>query len=295
MGSSQSTSKSEQKAEVYLTQQYSGTCNISCQNIASDIDIDIIGSTVKGDIALTQTCATNASCTIDSMSDALADVYFKARNTTNASNASNIFTGSIFNFDEAHSSSKQDIRQAINQSTNQSCDISNYNELSDVSIFALNSTIGGSIAIDQSSNLNADCKLSNTMKAAAYATGLAENEAQSGKDKKGSKFNLAGYIILIVAIVVVVFILSKLFTGHQASSEKSAYDEKVMAARGLAGCPGGLQPVLDRSTGRPIIDPRTMRPICPPYVPPAAASSSRPPVQIIETPVKIVFQDGKLK
>jgi len=220
MGGSVSIAKSEQKAKVNLAQQFAGTCDVSCQNVMDDINVTVIDSDVTGGIDITQTCATNASCLIGSNMDAIADVSFKATNSTNAKDSWSIWSGDPFNFDKSISESRQNIKEQITQVSNETCDISSYNQMNDISIFAANSTIGGGISISQNASTQGQCQLNNTMSAAAYASGQTSNVAKSGKDKKGQKFGgkLSGfekilvYIAIAIAVIVVVFIIAKIIS-----------------------------------------------------------------------------------
>src|SRR6185503_5871740 len=111
MGSSNYVSSCQHSAEAYLAQQFYGSCNITCDNIQQNINIDIINSVVGGNVSLTQKCSVDANCMISSTSDATSDVLFKAQNSTNAKNAANLFSGDLFNFDSATSQSRQSIKQ----------------------------------------------------------------------------------------------------------------------------------------------------------------------------------------
>ena len=86
MGVSSSKAISEQAADVFLTQQFSGTCNVTCQNAMKNVSVVAIDSTIGGSIELDQSCSTNASCLIGSSMDATSDVLFKATNSSNAKN-----------------------------------------------------------------------------------------------------------------------------------------------------------------------------------------------------------------
>lgn len=267
MGTSVSVSSSEQSAQAFLAQQYYGSCDVSCQNIQDNTNIDIINSVVNGDINLTQTCSVDANCMVSNSSDATSDVLFKASNSTNAKNASNLFSGSIFNFDAAISESRQNIKQTIIQNSTEKCNMSSLNQMNDVNILAANSTIGGSINISQQGSVQGSCQLGNNFTAAAAATAMASNTATSGKDKKGQKKGGNSALITFlgfVGVMVVVFILAKMFTGGQRGKALTQINEKVALARVKAGCYGGGKPITDPITGRPVIDPRTMGPICPP-------------------------------
>ena len=271
MGSSSSKSVSEQSANTYLTQQFSGTCNVTCQNVASNISIDLINTTLLGGISLTQTCSTDATCLSSSAMDATADVLFKAVNSANAKNAWSGWSLNPFSFDSSEADSIMSIKNSINQSTSETCNISSYNQMNNISIFAANSTIGGDISITQNASTQGQCQLNNSMTAAAYASGSAQNQATSGKDKKGQKFgNKSGkmtaftYIIIGIVVIVIVMMVGRSISGGSKKKEAKGKEQAALTARGKAGCPGGMKPILDPKTGQPVMDPRTRRPICPP-------------------------------
>jgi len=273
---STSTSSSEQSANVYMAQQFSGTCNVTCQNVLSGADISLINSTVGGNITVSQTCSTDANCLISSTSDATSDVMFTAANSSNAGNAQSMWPGSI-GISTADSSSRQDIRQNIIQSTNEECNVSSVNQMNNISIFAANSTIGGGISIEQNASTQGQCQLTNSMSAAAYASGMATNDAKSGKDKKGQMGSTAAWIVGGILLVIGIFIISKLISSYSSSSEFNVAEQKAITARAMAGCPGGTKPILDK-LGSPIIDPRTKLPVCPP---PKLGLGSAEPIEIV--------------
>lgn len=279
MGVSYSKAESEQSANTYMAQQFSGTCNVTCQNALNNVVVDIIGSTIGGSIKLDQSCSTNASCLIDSTSNATSDVMFKATNSSNASSAWSIWSGNPFSFEMAESLSRQDIKQTINQTSSEACNISSYNQMDNITIFVANSTIGGDISISQNASTQGQCKLKNSMSAAAYASGTAQNVAKSGKDKKGDKASLFTYIVIGIVVVVIVGIVAKVITGQSEKSKKIKQMKAVIEARAEVGCPGGVKPIMDPKSGKPMIDPRTQGPICPaPKIIPVKNNSKTKPL-----------------
>lgn len=279
-GKSKSSVENTQAASSYLTQQFSGNCNVSCQNVMSNITIDLINSNVSGGINVSQTCSTNAQCLITSNNNATADTIFKSANSSNSKNAAQGI-GNI-NLDNTSIDSRQSIVQSINQSNSEQCNVSSMNQMNNVTIFAANSNISGGINLSQNSSTQANCSLSNSMQAAAQASGLAQNTATSGKDKKGqkkgsksNKLRIITYIIVGAVIIFIVYIIAKIFTSHSESSDKKKQQQEVAEARAKAGCPGGVMPILDKK-GKAIIDPKTNRPICPPPPPSSSAPSQTP-------------------
>lgn len=263
MGASTSTSTSEQTANAFLSQQFSGSCDITCTNIAEGINIDIINSVIGGSINLTQTCNVDASCMVSNSSDATSDIMFKAANSSNAKNAANLFSGDLFNADWAQSSSRQNIKQKILQNTTETCKMASLNQMKDVSILAANSVIGGSVNISQSGSTTGTCQLSNNFSAAASATAMASNSATSGKDKKGQKFGgAAGIVGVIIVLGVVVYIVAKMYVNNRTSDQYDAEVNAANQARMKAGCLGGKKPITD-AKGNVVLDPRTGRVVCP--------------------------------
>jgi len=246
MGNSTSKIYSEQNAELFLTQQFSGTCNVTCQNAMDNINIDIINTTIGGGIELDQTCATNASCLIGSTTNAQADVLFKANNSTNASDSG------YFKSDDADISSIQNIRENINQSTEEDCDISSYNQMNNISIFAANSTIGGDISISQNASTQGQCQLNNNLSASALAAGLQKNTATSGKNKISQKKSAFLRVIIIIAILIALLALSFFASMIIKSVLVSKKKDKTLSANIAAGCPPGQSPVYQ--DGKPATD-----------------------------------------
>lgn len=283
MGQSTSKNISEQTANVNIMQQFSGTCDVVCQNTMSDVSVSIIDSTIGGSVNLNQTCSTNASCLIGSTMNAVADAMFKDSNTANAKNTSEMpwFAESI-NTDTAENISRQTIREAINQSSNEHCNVGSYNQMNNISIFAANSTIGGNISISQNASTSGQCRLTNSMRAAATATGQTINKATSGKDKKGEKFGnktgkltLITYLVIGIVVIVIVSIVGKIIAGMSQKGEFKKRQETYLKALAKQGCPGGGKPLMDPKTKLPILNPVTQQPMCPP--PQQRPVSSRPP------------------
>lgn len=213
---SKASTSSEQEAELYITQQFSGNCDVTCQNIISGANIDLINTVVGGDVSITQSCSADGNCLVGNVSDAIADTVFKAHNSSNAHKAAGF---GLFSWKDAEAKSSQKIRESITQTSNQECKISSLNQMNDVSIYAANSNIGGNVGIAQTGETTGGCVLQNNMSAAAYATGIADNVAKSGKDKKGKKlagkskiFRTMMYIIIAIVVIVVVVIVAKVTT-----------------------------------------------------------------------------------
>lgn len=271
-GFSSDKTKNTQNASAFITQQFAGTCDVSCVNKMSDVDVTLINSNVGGSIEFKQTCSSNPNCIIGSSMGATADVLMKAINSTNAANASKWFS---VNIDKAKTTNLMDIRENISQYTNQQCNVSSVNEMSDISILAINSNIGGDIALDQNGSASGNCQLTNSTTAAAIASGELNNTTSSGKganrkDKTG-KLALLTNIAIIAAVCFVIYIIAKVISGNSQTSESAKDIAELTAAKVAAGCPGGGKPLLNQQTGQPLINPRTHGLYCPP---PSSQSST---------------------
>lgn len=272
---SKSTSTSVQTADVDISQQFAGTCNMSCSQIMSGVDVKIKDSDVQGGINFTQTCSVDANCIINSSMDAASDVLFKTGLESNAKSGNSgigLLKGfSLFDYTSATSTARQAIKQSLSQANNQECNVSSDQQITDVSVSVENSTIGGGINFNQSSSVQAKCALSNSMSAAAQAAGFATVKSQSGggkiENKKASKFSGKSFLFyfgIFAAIIIIIMIVSKMFTSSGLSSKFSSDLDRVSKAKVAAGCPGGYAPITDEF-GVPVVDPKTLGPICPVY------------------------------
>ena len=194
------SSSSTQIANANITQQYSGTCKITCNNSINNADIQLVNSNA-GDIRVSQTCKVNGQCLMNSSAGALADVVFKAVNS--AASSFNPSGGSSTN-------SYQEINENIQQYVNQKCEVSSSNSMNNISIFASGSYIPGGITIEQEGTAVGGCALSNVMSATAKATGISDNCAAAGKSakKKGcsGKSGGIGTLILYGIVAAVLFV-----------------------------------------------------------------------------------------
>lgn len=263
-GVSKTNVQNTQEASAFITQQFAGTCDVQCVNKMSDIDVTLVNTDLKGGITFNQTCSSNPNCIIGSSLAATADILFKAANSANAANAKPLIG---FNFDSTKIKNVTDIRENISQNTNQQCNISSVNEMSDISILAVNSTIGGGINLDQQGNASGNCQLTSSTNAAAVASGDVTNTARSGKGSnknKSGKLATITNIAIIAAVVFVIYIIGKVISGNSKSSESAKEIAELTAAKVAAGCPGGAKPLMNQKTGEPLINPKTHGLYCPP-------------------------------
>jgi len=226
IGTSTSSNTSSQAADASITQQYSGTCEVTCSNSMDNTNVTLINSDVGGNVTVTQTCSANGTCLFNNTMDATADVEFKAANSATAKDAGSWFVG-FFNKDVSKNSSYQSIQEQINQMINQKCSVVSSNQMNDTNIFAQNSHIGGDIAIGQQGTANGNCQLNSSMNASAYATGTIDNCATSGKKAKKCGAGKGGssvwiYLIASVVIIVIIAIILLIYKAYSGSKKKAA-------------------------------------------------------------------------
>lgn len=222
VGFSNTDNENTQIANANIAQQYSGTCQIRCDNKISGSSINIINSQVGGDVGIEQTCSVNGQCMFNNNQSALADIFFKAANSGNAQSVQNIWQGNLAAIANVSNISYQNMNENIVQNINQKCDVESVNDISDSTIYAINSQIGGKVVIGQEGQATGNCTLMSGMNATAKAMGLSDNCAAAGKKAKkacGGKGGGIGTYILYGIIGLVIFVAIMLvvryFRGQQ--------------------------------------------------------------------------------
>lgn len=224
MGGDHATSESQQIANAYITQNYAGSCSVECDNTISGLSIEFINSVLGGNLEISQVCSANAQCIFNSTNSALADVAFSAQNSTTA--APGVIPG--ITSQSATSASYQQINESILQSVSQKCNVQSANSASNVSIFAENSTIGGSVIYNQTGTSEGQCQFTTTMNATDIATGSANNCSGAGKKAKkacGGKGSSSGNIFLYVGAGILALMMAgmafKAYKNFSAAAAKS--------------------------------------------------------------------------
>jgi hypothetical protein len=219
---SSATTNSDQEAQASIAQSYSGNCSIQCANAMNDIYITVVGSTLYGGIALTQSCAVDGKCLFNVSADSVIDTMLKAKNSSNA-DAATVLAGVGINISTANG--RQSFNEQITESVSTTCSIGSSNQMNNVNVFIGNSTVYGAIDFSQSGNVVGNCTSNVTLKASAYASGILSNEAASGKAAKGSKFSgksTAVYYItmavIAIVILITVLVIAKMFASRSQST-----------------------------------------------------------------------------
>lgn len=267
VGLSTSTNTNTQEANQFISQQFIGDCESSCQAVTDNVKVVIRDSKVKGGINIKQKCSLNANCAISGVASATGDVLFKALQSANAANATPAIPTSFFNDDAAYNISSQYIRQSINQQQTQKCTNNVKDVVENVYIGVLDgSTLDGGINIDQKGSTTSSCALDSSMDASLKATGLVDQKAISGKDKKGQMFSMITWIAIAGAVVAVAGIIAFLMKRTAQSTAENKSIERAASMRAKTACMEkvGTYPYKDPDTGDVYIDPVSLDPVCVP-------------------------------
>jgi hypothetical protein len=223
--SSKSSIYNEQDNDAFITQNYSGTCKIACNNDIHGVDINVVNSNIVGGLTVSQKCDVDGQCYFSTTQDATANIISKANNS---SNAKNVETG-IGNSDYSSIDNRQYNKIAVNQAISQKCDEETFNDITDMNVYVGNSNIQGGVAILQSGNLKGNCTMNSNMKAVALASSIADNKSMSGKDKKGefcgnkgSKFAMIAGIVGFIVLLLIVFVIAKVITRKKGNGSSNS-------------------------------------------------------------------------
>jgi hypothetical protein len=204
---SSAQARSTVDAQGDITQQFSGSCDISCSNSINNATINLENAWFS-EFDITQSCNINADCNIDSNATAVSDVLAKASSQADLSGNIPLWNALV---SQSKTDSSIDIKQKIMQNTQEKCHFNSANEINNLTLNANNANMS-KISVNQVGNVSGGCTLSNLLEASAKATGLADSTARNGKQKKGpkgKKTSSIGLIIFFIIVVVLVFFLFK--------------------------------------------------------------------------------------
>lgn len=238
-------SKSVQNASQTINQSYSGTCDITCENVTQNTNVTCIDCNIGGNVEVDQTCSANGNCVFNTNQQATADVVFKANEVASATPPA-IWEKAIPGFDvqSATSISRQNITENINQAVTQSCNVGSVNQLNNTNIFLADTTVGGSILVNQAGSTQGTCALNSMMEANAYATGTTDNCSATGKKasktcsgKGGKKIgSTLVWIVVGLAVIAILFIIAKVI-GNKSKAKSAANAQRASATPQRAGVP----------------------------------------------------------
>lgn len=256
MGSNFSSTYDEsvQDSAQTINQQYTGTCNVQCQNINSGSSITCLNCNIGGNVEVEQSCAANGNCLFNTNQQATADTIFKATQVA-ANTPQSIWEKLIPGIDvsSATTLSRQNIVEDINESVSQACSISSVNQLENTNVFLANTNVGGNILIDQSGQTQGSCALNSMMSANAYASGTVNNCSATGKKasktcsgKGGKKIgSTIVWFIVGIALVVIFFIIAKVIGSRK---KKGAATPQCAPGTGITTAQGTNIPCVTVAT-----------------------------------------------
>jgi hypothetical protein len=212
IGFSTAVVENSQIANSNLMQSFAGTCDITCNNSIDNASINAINDQIGGGIKVTQSCSVNGQCSFNVSQSAITDVAFKAINNSVSQTASDVgWLSGLFNATTSITKNYQEINQYVNDHVIEDCKVSSTNSMNNVEIFAINSQIGGDIAITQTGKTQGGCTMAAVMSASAIATATSNSCAGAGKFSKkscGGKANKSiGSFLIYGAIGLVIFVV----------------------------------------------------------------------------------------
>lgn len=212
-----------QKVINTVMQESNAICKFDCSNTIDGVDISLIGTTIGGDISITNTCVIdNTQCTIkqalDSQMENMLDEQFQLTeklqqggfdpaDILNALLPWNIGVTTI------NLRMEQIITNQISQLANATCIQSADNNIRDVRIYAAQSSIGGSINIANSGSITqAECNLENVTRSAIANTLTESADIDISFGGSGSCGTAFGYLGVMIIGIMALGIIAALFS-----------------------------------------------------------------------------------
>jgi len=226
-----STNINDQVGITNLTQTYSGTCNIVCDNDISNLDIYLINSNLFGGLKITESCTVNGQCTFNNSQSTISDIMFKARNAaiSGGGTCAGVQIGSYCQ-NVSDNESRSYISETIQNTLQQQCNLETTNSLDNTTILAVNSNINGGIDIGLMGDTSGGCALNSIMGATAKAASISDNCAQA-TGKKGTKAcagkegkSIVSYLWIIGIMIIgiaIISILWKLISSGKLNNSSS--------------------------------------------------------------------------
>jgi hypothetical protein len=230
MGSKVSTTAETSQTIVNsVLQESTSSCNFECAQSIDGVEITLIGTHVGGDISVTNTCKiSNTSCVMKNMLDGQIENVLESLTKINNDVRTSFFDVLTPTQIDNNVKIDQYIRNSISQLISSSCQQKIEQSISNVSIYAAQSTIDGSILVANSGEItNAECMMENITKL------LLSNDASAdiSIDNKvygtlatlleGLKGILVPIIIAILLIIGLVFFVALKGAGSVFGGVKS--------------------------------------------------------------------------
>ncbi len=240
MGSSvDNSTKIQTEITNDFLQQLENVCVASCTSVASGNTVIVSGTT--GDITISSTCSSDASCTMTNQASSAAQNSISSMAKQDATAVTDYFGGFSYQDMDNGISVTNSLINNITQISTQTCNASSSSTTSNNFIYVTEGGTAGNISLTASGNANATCVMSNMSKIETY------NEVQSNTDQSAKtvgQFAMYGIaamaVVLIIGIVVVVVVavgaLGYLIKGGSGGEKKEG--SKGGSGGGMGGMGG---------------------------------------------------------
>lgn len=244
MGSSvDNSTKIQTEITNDFLQQLENVCVATCTSEASGNTIIVAGKT--GDISISATCSSDASCTMTNQATSVAQNTTSTMAKQESTAVTDFFGG--FSWQDMNNgiSVTNSMINHITQISTQTCNANSSSTTNNNFIYVQEGGETGNLSIAATGNANASCVMSNMSKIEAY------NEVQSNTDQSSKtvgQFSMYGVaamaVVLVIGIVVVLVVavgsLGFIFKGKGKKGEKEGGDDLTAMATSIMSGKGGM-------------------------------------------------------
>ena len=208
-----------QEANSEVAQKFTGICDIQCVSVTTNVSLIIVDSNIEGGITINNECSLDATCAINSSMSATNEANLEFFGQQQGQNLAEVgtFTYTAIGVTANSVYNEQKMNLVTTQSVYQECDLGASASLSDINIYAQNSSITGGISIANSASNSGACTLEAALTADNVASGLVQTKQTGQTTKAGKKGDgknkgalwtwigaIAGVLILAYIIIAVV-------------------------------------------------------------------------------------------
>ena len=223
-----------QEANSEVAQTFTGICDIQCVTITSNVSVIIIDSNIEGGITINNECSLDSTCAINSSMSATneANLEFFGQQSGSDLGAAGVFTYTAIGVTTNSIYNEQKMNLVTTQSVYQECNLIASASLTDINIYAQNSSITGGISIANSASNSGACTLESALTANAVASGLVQTKQVGQTTKAGKKGDgkNKGALWTWIGVIAGVMILAYLIIAVVKSSKSKPTDPSAMEA-----------------------------------------------------------------
>jgi len=218
MGSAQSNFISEaQNLENSILQASSETCIATCTNVEDNNTIIINGTSIGGNLDLTQQCKAQASCIMANQLDSQVQNIVKAMAEQKQTSKTSPFSFS-FKGQNNEAQINQNITNSVTQIMNTACQSTSDNMMVNDTIVLTNDRVGGNFVLSQSGDATSNCTMNNLAKQVLFNKERATADQTQTIESVFFLIILAIIICLIVGAIIVFMVVGpsgfKKILGH---------------------------------------------------------------------------------